>query len=71
MINYYLLPIYIILSRYFFNPKPHRSGPICPHYFQRPITQKVLKCKKIGKKYLIHGKLLLNLSLGLCTPQKT
>jgi hypothetical protein len=28
------------------NPKPHGSGPICPHFFQRPITQKVLKCKK-------------------------
>ncbi len=27
--------------------------------------------QKIGKKYLIHGKLLLNLSLALCTPQKT
>jgi hypothetical protein len=27
--------------------------------------------QKIRKKYLIHGKLLLNRSLGLCTPQKT
>ncbi len=31
------------------NPKPHGSGPIYPHYFQRPITQKVLKCKKSAK----------------------
>jgi hypothetical protein len=27
--------------------------------------------QKIGKKYLFHEKLLLNLCLGLCTPQKT
>ncbi len=32
-----------------FNPKPHGSGPICPHCFQRPITQKVLKFKKSVK----------------------
>jgi hypothetical protein len=31
------------------NPKPHCSGPICPHYFERPLTQKVLKCKKSAK----------------------
>ncbi len=31
------------------NPKPHGSGRICPHFFQRPITQKVLKCKKSAK----------------------
>ncbi len=32
-----------------FNPKPHGSGPICPHFFQRPIIQIVLKCKKSAK----------------------
>jgi hypothetical protein len=31
-----------------FNPKPHGSGPICPHFFQRPITQN-LKCRKSAK----------------------
>jgi hypothetical protein len=31
------------------NPKPHGSGWICPHSFQRPITQKVLKLKKSAK----------------------
>jgi hypothetical protein len=34
---------------FLFNPKPHGSGPICPHFFQRPIIQKVLKCKKSAK----------------------
>jgi hypothetical protein len=29
--------------RLFFNPKPHSRGRICPHCFQRPITQKDLK----------------------------
>ncbi len=32
-----------------FNPKPHGSGRICPHYFQRPITQKGLKQKNRQK----------------------
>jgi hypothetical protein len=27
-----------------FNPKPHGRGRICPHFFQRLISQKVLKC---------------------------
>ncbi len=31
------------------NPKPHGSGRICPHYFQRPITQKGLKQKNPQK----------------------
>jgi hypothetical protein len=31
------------------NPEPNGSGPICPHFFQRPITQKVLKLKKSAK----------------------
>jgi hypothetical protein len=31
------------------NPKPHGSGPICPHFFQRPISQKGLKQKKFQK----------------------
>jgi hypothetical protein len=31
------------------NPNPHGHGRICPHYFQRPITRKVLKCKKLAK----------------------
>jgi hypothetical protein len=30
-------------------PKPHGSGWICPHSFQRPITQKVLNLKKSAK----------------------
>jgi hypothetical protein len=34
---------------HYFNPKPHGSGWICPHSFQRPITQKVLKLKKLAK----------------------
>ncbi len=32
-----------------FNPKPHGSGPICPHFFQRPISQKGLKQKNRQK----------------------
>jgi hypothetical protein len=32
-----------------FNPKPHGSGRICPHYFQRRITQKGLKQKNRQK----------------------
>jgi hypothetical protein len=32
-----------------FNPKPHGSGRICPHFFQKPITQEVLKWKKLQK----------------------
>jgi hypothetical protein len=31
------------------NPKPHGSGQICPHVFQRPITQKGLKQKNRQK----------------------
>ncbi len=27
------------------NPNPHGYGQICPHYFQRPITQKSLSAK--------------------------
>jgi hypothetical protein len=45
----------ICINRYFvvnivhLNPKPHGSGRICPHYFQRPITQKGLKQKNRQK----------------------
>jgi hypothetical protein len=31
------------------NPNPHGSGQICPHYFQRPISQKGLKQKNRQK----------------------
>ncbi len=31
------------------NPNPHGHGRICPHCFQRPITQKVLKYKNLQK----------------------
>jgi hypothetical protein len=31
------------------NPKPHGSGPICPQFFQRPISQKGLKQKNPQK----------------------
>ncbi len=31
------------------NTNPHGRGPICPHFFQRPITHKVLKCKNLAK----------------------
>jgi hypothetical protein len=40
-----LLAIYV---RYI-NPNSHGRGRICPPLFQRPITQKVLKCKKSVK----------------------
>ncbi len=30
-------------------PKPHGRGWICPHFCQRPITQKILKCKKLAQ----------------------
>ncbi len=33
----------------FLNPKPHGRGRICPHPFQRPITQKVLSAKNRPK----------------------
>jgi hypothetical protein len=33
----------------FINPKPHGRGRICPHPFQRPITQKVLSAKNRQK----------------------
>jgi hypothetical protein len=36
-------------SDFLFNPKPHGSGPICPHFFQRPISQKGLKQKNPQK----------------------
>jgi hypothetical protein len=39
--------------------------------FKGPLLKKSLSAKKIGKKYLFHGKLLLNLSLGLCSFKKT
>jgi hypothetical protein len=32
-----------------FYPKPHGSGPICPHFFQRSISQKGLKQKNRQK----------------------
>ncbi len=46
---FYTCHIFLIHVTYFINPKPHGSGRICPHLFQRPITQKVLKCKKSVK----------------------
>jgi hypothetical protein len=35
-----------------FNPKPHGRGRICPHFFQRPITQKSLSAKNQRKIYI-------------------
>jgi hypothetical protein len=36
-------------SQKVYNPNPRGRGQICPHHFHEPITQKVLKCKKLAK----------------------
>ncbi len=36
-----------LVKIFYFNPNGH--GKIYPHFFLRPITQKVLKCKKSAK----------------------
>ncbi len=35
----------VLVPSKIFNPNPHRRGRICQHFFQRPITQKVLSAK--------------------------
>jgi hypothetical protein len=39
--------------------------------FSKAYNSKIPEVQKIGKTYLFHGKILLNLCLGLCTPQKS